>query len=250
MYSEVVAVQLIEPQYRQRYYHARALISLCLTAALVCIGVVSRTTEGQSYRAVCSTSTSTDSQSDSLRELLLSMPNWDHELSKVEWDKVVYGAKVVQSTEDAVVKQVLSQIWFDALEKEKDAVKATMLSLKPFLILRVVFDLPESAPKGAWKNFTTYQGWDKHPIIPGAEKVNLAWPLLWHDGRPVLVTLLPSANGGRGYQGHFEFQYFKDHFKMRDLGHYSPTTSKPADIDEKPRPILPSSEPADAPDKQ
>ena len=84
---------------------------------------------------------------------------------------------------------------------------------KLFLLLRMVFDLPEHAPARG----RIFDGWARGQSDLNADgTVNAAWPVSVDQGKPRLVAGREGAGGG-GYSVRDEYTFLRYRFKYRDL---------------------------------
>lgn len=88
---------------------------------------------------------------------------------------------------------------------------------KLFLLMRVVFDLPEQDSSGDNWMVGFWKGEKNEINIDGS--VNRAWPIVWNNGSPRLITRLMAASGS-GYSAAGEFLFFKDKYRFRDLSSF------------------------------
>jgi hypothetical protein len=80
-----------------------------------------------------------------------------------------------------------------------------------FLLMRVVFDLPEQAPE---EERRSYKGWVNWPP-PGADgTVSLAWPLTFAAGDPALVDPYEGSEGPR-YAAVSEYRHLLERYGFR-----------------------------------
>src|SRR5205823_3845724 len=89
---------------------------------------------------------------------------------------------------------------------------------KLLLLLRVAFELPESVRPGGRQGFSpSFGGWftDRTQINEDGT-TNLAWPILWRKGSPVLVTRFQGFQGPRHDAGG-EYRYFLQNYPLRRL---------------------------------
>ena len=108
------------------------------------------------------------------------------------WKRYIEVARIVQNTDSALVEFALHRFI-------TEAVRAKQLNdqdeSKVFLLMRVVFDLPRSAP--VEKRFS-FKGWVNWPDPDENNRVNLGWPILWTDEGPRLLA---------GYEGSMGLPY-------------------------------------------
>jgi uncharacterized protein YjbI with pentapeptide repeats len=87
------------------------------------------------------------------------------------------------------------------------------------LFLRVLFDLPEDAPRSrseeGWYPVGTH-GFRGYPGPHLFKTTNLAWPFSWKDGRPKLISSC-EGGGGTAYSFVHEYAYLQEHFPRRKL---------------------------------
>jgi hypothetical protein len=146
-----------------------------------------------------------------LKDHLASLPPWGRgDFNNDDWEKYMKVARMIQASDPATVEAVLEQFMHEAITEEFRGHEAES---KLFLLMRVVFDLPETAPEHERRSF---KGWVNWPVADAGEEVNLAWPLSWRSGRP---QLLSSYEGSEGlpYAAALEYQHLRDHYPFRDL---------------------------------
>ena len=86
---------------------------------------------------------------------------------------------------------------------------------KLYLLIRVIFDLPENASKN--DSFKT-GGWiTMHTDINNDGTFNLAWPIKWKDGSPVLVSGYQGIESLGRYDASIEYHYLRSKYRMRNL---------------------------------
>jgi hypothetical protein len=85
-----------------------------------------------------------------------------------------------------------------------------------FLLLRVLFDLPEDHPASETPIFAAYVGpGSPYPYDYSQETINLLWPLGYKDGELVLTTKYAVGYMGGPYQALAEYDYFMANFPLR-----------------------------------
>jgi hypothetical protein len=144
---------------------------------------------------------------------LHSLPTWPahHELDDQGWARLVEAAKVVQATDPAVVESALDRFVLETLEELYAGAESES---KAFLLLRVVFELPESAPVSDRRSF---KGWTNWPE-PGPDgTVSLSWPVSWRSGWPRLVAPYEGSMGPP-YDAGGEYRELRSRFPYRQLG--------------------------------
>jgi hypothetical protein len=162
------------------------------------------------------TSTSAQAQPASAKTLVAlfdRLEPWSHTktYSPRGWAFARRVAKTVQTTNPKIVDQALDAFM-------ANAVKATFNGdsedeSKVYLLMRVVFDLPENAAPS--KSFS-YKGWDNAGQSIQGGTANLAWPLKWNGGHPTLVIAYEGSEG-IAYGAKAEYGYMLAHFPFRQL---------------------------------
>ncbi len=132
------------------------------------------------------------------------------DFTDADWRGYVDAARAVQQTEPAVVEAALDAFvagWAGdtALEYTRDS--------KPFLLMRVVFDLPEAAVVAARRSF---KGWVNWPAPDAQGQVSLAWPLTWRGGAPALSASYEGVEGGP-YDAAAEYRFLRATWPFRAL---------------------------------
>lgn len=126
------------------------------------------------------------------------------------WRRLIDVARQACSAESNVVDLALSE-YFD------DSVKNVSWddSSRAFLLLRVMFDLPENADL---TNCFTSRSWMKGARleINADGTANLAWPLVWNNGQPYLVHRAEGYSG-RPYRPALEYRYLLRTYPKRNL---------------------------------
>jgi hypothetical protein len=82
-----------------------------------------------------------------------------------------------------------------------------------FLLMRVLFDLPEAAPE---LMRVSQKGWVNWPTPNEHGQVSLAWPISWASGSPEL-TASYEGSMGRPYSAGREYRDFLERFDFRKL---------------------------------
>ena len=147
-----------------------------------------------------------------LKALIGSLRTWSRpeDFSGDDRQKYITAAKTVQETDPQIVEAALAEFIADAT---REAFTGYESESKPFLLMRVVFDLPEAAPEHMRLLF---KGWTNWPRAAADGSVNLAWPISWQSGRPELIASY-SGSEGKPYDAVGEYRYFRSHFPYRPL---------------------------------
>jgi len=146
-----------------------------------------------------------------LVEQIASLDPWrsNGKYTEASWKKMAETAYAVQGSDPAGVSRALeSFVRSNAFVLHEDYEEES----KPFLLLRMVFDLPEtnvvsSNPKG----FKAWRYWGNGGAVPPP-----SWPVGWSSGKPYLICGW-GGSMGRSYGAAAEYQYFLRTFPFRDL---------------------------------
>jgi hypothetical protein len=155
-----------------------------------------------------------------LAELMASVEEWssDANYSQDGWSKLIRAAKIIQTnTPESVEKALFDYQMNDSRhgDFENMTVHALGNDGKLFLLMRVVFELPERAATEPTR-FGEWIGNERAKNRNGT--FNLAWPLRWHDGHPVLTYGCIGIQGYKvRYKAREEYRYFRDTFPKRNL---------------------------------
>jgi hypothetical protein len=130
-------------------------------------------------------------------------------MDSVAWSRYIEVARQVQQTDPATVERALSRF-------VKEAARAQVYSdeseSKVFLLLRVVFELPSSAPEEQRRSF---KGWINWPEADESGRVNPSWPIVWEEGGPRLEARYEGSEG-RPYAADLEYRYFRENYPYRN----------------------------------
>jgi hypothetical protein len=155
---------------------------------------------------------------DQIERALIGVDPWPSFYSGVpwssaSWDNLLRAAKMIQTCDRQSVMEALTDF-------QRQQHGANMVDGKLFVLMRILFQLPEHAPLD--KRFA-FGGWITHrdPAVSdlhGDGTVNLAWPIMWTNGRPRLVSGFQGLQG-QPYDAAREFRYLIDQYPMRALPH-------------------------------
>jgi hypothetical protein len=129
-------------------------------------------------------------------------------LPSEQWDQYIAAAAAVQRADPDDVERSLTDFLGQRRGIEGAAAETSL-----FLLMRVVFDLPEKAPASERRSF---KGWINWPPPASDGTVSLAWPLTWESGRPILVAPYEGSEGPR-YAAAEEYRYLLDRYPFRAL---------------------------------
>lgn len=142
-----------------------------------------------------------------------------------DWRQLIVVARVIQTNSPRDVENVLNQFQmrgivngnFQHLNLERAAEDE-----KLFLLMRVVFQLPESVPFDE-KPFVYFGGWagrwaGTNGVTNPDGTVNLDWPIRWQDGHPEIYGEFLGFEGiDARYCAAHEYAFFLRNYPMRHL---------------------------------
>lgn len=129
-----------------------------------------------------------------------------------DWASLRRSAILVQESDPAVVEQAIRAFRAQCFERTSDV--PVDCDSQVFLLLRMVFDLPEDAPVHERAIFI---GWMNWPEVDETDSVNLAWPLSWASGAPSFVASQFGAMGAP-YAAVEEYRHMLEHYGFRRVG--------------------------------
>lgn len=149
---------------------------------------------------------------DELVRLVDSLPPWSHDedVSGAGWAEYIEAARRFRETDPDVVATALDRFVEKAAREE---FKGYENESKPFLLMRVLFELPERAPASERLSF---KGWTNWPPPDERGQVSLSWPISWESGKPEL-TARYDGSAGKPYAASMEFRSLRERFPYRDL---------------------------------
>jgi len=131
----------------------------------------------------------------------------------LNWQRLESLARVMQTASPKAIVTML----YKYQQAGTDTPEETAADSKLYLLLRVVFDLPERSRASGTRN--VFGGWvtmKEQFNEDGSE--NRAWPVIWNHGRPYLVSGFYGIQGiNARYRAVEEYEYFRRHFKLRNL---------------------------------
>jgi hypothetical protein len=141
---------------------------------------------------------------------LRALAPWTHapDLPAGEWDRYIATARDVQRADPPAVEEAIAEFL-----GERAGFEGAEDETRVFLLLRLVFDLPERAPADQRE---AYAGWVNWPPPADDGTVSLSWPIAWRDGRPALVAPYEGAEG-ESYAGVEEYRRLRERYPYRDL---------------------------------
>jgi hypothetical protein len=128
------------------------------------------------------------------------------------WTRLVNIAVQIQTNRPENVCKFLREYQSN---RRQDSEQVDMDDSKVYLLMRVVFDLPEHAKTNrvAFGNWVTMR-----TEINGDGTINHAWPITWNHGKPKVVSRCFGIQGFGRYDAAAEFNYFRKNYPYRDLG--------------------------------
>jgi len=149
---------------------------------------------------------------EELVESLQLLAPWRYgvHLSETEWKQYIETAKIFQAANAMDIADALDAF---VLENNQEDYQGWESESKPFLLMRVMFDLPEKAPVSQRFSF---KGWSNWPQPDAQENVNLGWPIIWRNGQPALEANYEGSMG-EIYGASAEYHFLLDHFSFRNL---------------------------------
>ena len=141
-----------------------------------------------------------------------ALPVWtsQHSFTDQDWDKYIEVARIIQSTDTDTVEDALVEFIQRALQEAYEGYESES---KPFILMRVVFEIPETANED--KRFS-FKGWSNWPEPDANNEVNLSWPVSWEGGRPKLLAPYEGSMG-RPYAAAAEYRFLLQNFPYRKL---------------------------------
>jgi hypothetical protein len=132
----------------------------------------------------------------------------DGDLSPEQWDQYIAAGATVQRADPDDVERSLTDFL-----GQREGIEGAAAETSLFLLMRVVFDLPEKAPASERRSF---KGWINWPPAAPDGTVSLAWPLSWDSGRPTLVAPYEGSEGPRSAAAE-EYRYLLERYPFRGL---------------------------------
>lgn len=144
--------------------------------------------------------------------LLDSLPPWadKDDFDEQVWAHYIDVARIVQGIDPDNVESILHTFIRQAIKEEFSGYESES---KAFILMRVVFDIPEQAP--VTERFS-FKGWVNWPQPDANGQVNLAWPVSWDGGQPHLVASY-AGSMGVPYAADKEYLFLRERFSYRQL---------------------------------
>lgn len=132
------------------------------------------------------------------------------DFSKQNWEEYKRVAALIQHTPDAIVERSIKD--FIKIVVQRDF-QGNDEESKLFVLLRILFDIPEKGPIVERRSF---KGWTNWPKADLQGDVNLLWPVVWNNGEPYLEAKYEGSEG-IPYNAVAEFEYFKSKYGFREI---------------------------------
>ena len=132
-----------------------------------------------------------------LQTLTDSIVSWSEveppSMSSRDWSNLVVVAKVIQTSEPKSVERALHLYQLGGEDESNFYRSSRPDDSKLFLLMRVVFVLPESVPE---HDFHFFAGWLGTSSLYNADgSMNQSWPIKWNNGRPKLIAAYAGIQG-------------------------------------------------------
>jgi hypothetical protein len=147
-----------------------------------------------------------------LTALLDALPPWASapDFTEAEWERYRAAAKVFSRAAPATVAAALQAFVRQSLREEYRGYEDES---KPFILMRVLFDLPDRTAAGNWMPF---KGWINWPPPQPDGSVNPGWPVRWSGGRPELEAPY-SGSMGLPYAAAEEYDWLRQRYPFRSF---------------------------------
>jgi len=147
-----------------------------------------------------------------LIQRLHSLTPWQNqvEFTAQDWGRYIEVARLVQSADPDTVAAALDEFVREASAAEQTEYEGDS---KPFILMRVVFELPERASANERRSF---KGWSNWPDADANNQVNLSWPVSWEGGTPKLLSTYEGFEGLPYFAG-TEYRHFLQNYPYRSL---------------------------------
>jgi hypothetical protein len=202
------------------------LTKQCNASVVLCIIAILCLASG-CYTARSTSSTGLDPSK--LAALLAQVDPWpgtQTNYSADSWTRLILAAEVVQDSRPQDVETAFYDYQLEGCidgEFQVCPYRKTEEDTKLFLLLRVVFDIPEAVSNHG-QQVTFFGPWVGRWMPPNGEissdghTINLCWPLKWQSGYPVLVSGWKAIQGvDARYNAKTEYRFLRHRYRMRDL---------------------------------
>jgi hypothetical protein len=155
-----------------------------------------------------------------LAELISSVRPWSSSepYKQNDWEKIVEVAAIFQ---EAAPSMAAEGFEIFSVQNTNNFHGDFLEDSKAFLLLRVMFDLPEHA-----KARSGGPGWlTGRRDLNSDGTINLAWPVVWNKGQPSLASEYLGYEG-LSYGAKSDYLFLNSHFSKRDLGSFKNKTKR------------------------
>lgn len=164
-----------------------------------------------------------------VNRLIYSLPGWERaSFTDEQWQSYIHAAELLQRAKPTTVERALKDYVIHFMTAFEEGVDGIYELSKPFILLRVMFDLPQTPETSRMHENSPGTGFATRPI--NVESENLAdttsYPLRWKEDGPELLAEPAGYNGGP-YPAAGEYRYFLKHFRYRSF--QSSAASRPAE---------------------
>jgi hypothetical protein len=129
--------------------------------------------------------------------------------SDAGWKQLIKTAKAFQTADPKIADAALNDY---VAKAASDPNQLAIEQGKVFLLLRVMFDVPETdgqrVPSALWER--------RNSDVNPDGTINQAWPLVWNGGKPRLVAGR-QGSAGSAYSVRNEYSFMRFRYKYRDL---------------------------------
>lgn len=164
---------------------------------------------------------STSISAESLFDVISRVEPWrsTKDYTSNDWKNAIEAARMLQNASAPTVDLVLQRF----AETEPGVIKGGFVEMsKPLLILRIAFDLPESATNNPSASVMTWESGGSEINADGS--FNVAWPIRWNSGNPILIKRY-SGLSGPAYTVLGDYHIFRARYPFRQLPEKGPYQS-------------------------
>ncbi len=141
-----------------------------------------------------------------------ALPAWKTEgdFTEEEWKRYFEVSRIAQQGQPEIVERALDRLVAAA---QSDPPTSDETESKPFLLLRILFAMPERVPADERRSF---KGWTNWPKPDAGELVDLSWPISWVNGKPALSAWYEGSMG-LPYAAGSEYRYLRQKYAYRTI---------------------------------
>lgn len=134
----------------------------------------------------------------------------DPDFTAQDWHRAICVARMPQGAEPAAARKALDE------SADYKRIVGEYSPSRAFVVLRLMFDLPENAPADRGDPLVSAHGWFQYAPRENG-RVSLTWPISWYDGQPRFVFRLPGFKSGPPYRPNTEYDSMRGKYLFRDL---------------------------------